>query len=85
MDDARLIMVLASDIGDILERNHPRRELEPGSGFGIPKEDTDDVADTITLVVAQILQSWLDAGSERDVTMEELGDPIRTHVKGWAV
>jgi hypothetical protein len=47
--------------------------------------NADKVAEDITLVVAEILQSWLDAGSERDVTFEDLGPAITDHVKGWAV
>jgi hypothetical protein len=82
-EDAAHIVCHATLIGDILERNHPRRTV-PG-GWGPPAEDAEDIADTITLVVAQILQAWLDAGSERDVTMEELGPHILDHVKGWCI
>lgn len=51
----------------------------------IPAEAAEPIADTITMVVAEILQAWLDAGSERDVTLEELGPSILAHVRDWAV
>lgn len=82
--DACQIVGHATMIGDLLEKNHPRVMLD-GTGCGaVPKADVKDVAGVITMVVAQILQSWLDAGSERDVTMEELGPVIEEHVDGWA-
>lgn len=55
------------------------------SGIGIvDKEHVREVAEGITEVVAEILQAWLDAGSEREVTMEDLGPVIEEHVKGWS-
>lgn len=49
----------------------------------IPADRTEEIAEAITAMVAEMLQTWLDAGSERDVTMEELWGPIYTHIKGW--
>ena len=82
-EEAAHIICHATMIGQILEHHHPTRI--DGITRGIPEEDVGEVADVITLVVAQILQSWLDAGSERDVTLEELGPHILDHVKGWTV
>lgn len=76
---------LACAIGNILERNYPA--VKPGDhdrAIAVPHAHVPAIADAITLVVADILQSWLDAGSERDVTLEELGPVIEGHVYGWA-
>jgi hypothetical protein len=80
--DGRQIVVHASTIGAILEKSHPRVEAEGATM--IAAKDVVEIADTITLVVAQILQSWLNAGSERDNTIEELGPAIEDHVRSWA-
>lgn len=64
-------------IGQVLEHNYPAFDN------GIQPEHVEEVADYITLVVAQILQAWLDAGSERDVTLEELGPHIEDHIRMW--
>jgi hypothetical protein len=71
----------ATAIGDALEREYPLEYRDSASY--VPTGGADEIADTITYVVAQILQSWLNAGSERDVTMEELGPAITDHVRGW--
>jgi len=80
-EQAAWIVNHASAIGEILANDAP-----PDTSLGyptIPDDRADEIADSITLVVAQILQSWLDAGSERENTVEELGDPIREHVRSW--
>lgn len=71
----------ARAIGDLLEATYPTVRID--SARLIPHQYTEEVATAITLVVAEILQSWLDAGSERDVTIEELGEPMIAHVFGW--
>lgn len=75
----------ATAIGNLLAKEYPA-VAAPGAnhkGF-IPADGVVHVADEITLVIAEIIQSWLDAGSERDVTMEELGQSIEDHVAGWS-
>lgn len=86
-EDANAIVAHASHIGDLIEKYHPAVHLPGLPEHGpraIPRADVDEISDVITMVVAQILQSWLNAGSERDVTYEELGPEIRTHLIGWA-
>lgn len=82
------VIKMAQEIGDILESEFPAIQTgddpDDQTCRMIPGEHVDEISDYITLVVAQILQGWLNAGSERDVTIEELTDPIREHVKGWA-
>jgi uncharacterized protein YicC (UPF0701 family) len=79
----------AAEIGWRMERKWPARsaidpaELAEGDIGLIPAEASEEVAEIITDVVAEILQAWLNAGSERDVTGEELGPVILEHVKGW--
>jgi hypothetical protein len=76
------VVAFAAAIGNILVRHYPAPDLEHGS---IPADNAEAISDYITLVVAEILQAWLDAGSEREVTLEELFGPIYDHVKGWVV
>lgn len=80
--DHGLIDARARDIGRILERNFPT--VTHDGANAIPYHAIQPVAHEITLVVANILQAWLDAGSERDVTLEELYSPIEDHVRDWA-
>lgn len=56
-----------------------------GVAQGIREDAVDAIADELTSMIAEILQAYLDAGSERDVTHEELGPAIRDHVAGWTV
>jgi len=77
MPDLNVMMARAHRIGNDLATEFPPVDR------AIPAEAVTTIADTITLIVAEILQSWIDAGSERDVTMEELGPAIEAHVRGW--
>jgi hypothetical protein len=83
------ILAQAGCIGEMLVEAFPARsaidptELADGGIGLIPAEASEEVAEIITDVVAEILQAWLNAGSERDVTGEELGPVILEHVKGW--
>ena len=45
----------------------------------------DTISEHLTGFIAEVLQAWLDAGSERDVTLENLYDPIHKEVGSWAV
>lgn len=74
----------AQRIGDLLQEMFPVPDPSPVDCPCIPKEHAEVIAETLTAVIAEILQSWLDAGSERDSTMEELFDPIHAHLRGWA-
>ena len=81
MDDMamhQLIYDEASKIGEALVELYP-----PNTKMLVPAQHTPAIADQITYLVAEILQSYLDAGSERENTMEELGPVIEAHVKGW--
>lgn len=49
----------------------------------VPSEHLDAITEEVTLVVAEIIQAWIDAGSERDAVMEELSPHIRNELKGW--
>jgi hypothetical protein len=76
---------MAACIGYMLEDAFPApKDWDAVTKFPIHAEHVDAISDYITLVVAEILQAWLDAGSERDVTLEELGPHITDHVKGWS-
>jgi hypothetical protein len=73
------IIELANKIGELLVKQYPPN---PGT-LGVPSQHAVFVSNDITAVVAEILQSYLDAGSERDVTIEELGPAIEAHVQSW--
>lgn len=73
----------AERMGHHLEFIFPQRITDGQPG--IPQEYVDDITDHITLYIAEILQAWLDAGSERENTQEELYTPIRDHIATWAV
>jgi len=78
--NSNIIVEHATAIGDELVKAYP---AERNDFPVVPAQHAEAIADTITLVVAVILQAWLDAGSERDVTLEELGPAILEHVKDW--
>jgi hypothetical protein len=87
------VLRLAGDIGKLLEEGYPTvwvgeritDRVAEGEGCPmIPGEHYKDVAEMVTAVVAEIIQAWLDAGSEREVTLEELGPEIEEHIKGWS-
>jgi galactitol-specific phosphotransferase system IIC component len=80
--DSNLIISHASVIGNHLANVFPS-VMSDGAQL-IPANAVTPVADVITLVVAEILQAWLNAGSERDVTLEELGPAIEAHVRDWS-
>ena len=90
--NSNTIIAHAKAIGDELERTYPAAHTTVTKVSGmdyeytyphVPAEHAEAIADHIALVVAEILQSWLDAGSERDSTLEDLGPAILNHVKGW--
>jgi hypothetical protein len=54
-----------------------------GNGL-VNKEYVAAVAEGITSVISEILQAWLDAGSEREATDEEMGPVIESWVRGWS-
>lgn len=95
--DAR-VLFMAGEIGTMLAKEHGRVSAIDGhvmltqdgrdglweNGPGaIPPGAGEAVADAIVSVVAEILQAWLDAGSEREVTDEQIGECITDHVLGW--
>ena len=83
-EEACWIVNHATAIGQLLEKHHPRTYDGIQNGF-TNIEDADEVAGCVTLAVAQILQVWLDAGSERENTIEELGPAIQEHFRSWVV
>jgi hypothetical protein len=70
---------LAQQTGTVLESAYPAVDR------AIPNDATDAIAEHLTGFIAEVLQSWLDAGSERDVTLENLFDPIHREVASWSV
>jgi hypothetical protein len=70
---------LATETGTVLESAYP------AVNRAIPNEAVDSVSEHLTGFIAEVLQAWLDAGSERDATIEALYDPIRREVSSWSV
>lgn len=84
---------MAGEIGDLLRHIHgaapmlgwdDAEELALSGGTALLPGDGSKVADDIVLLVAEMLQAWLDAGSEREVTEEEIGEAMRDHCRGWS-
>lgn len=72
-------------IGDALAEKHGI-DYPDGADLGaIPTDKVDAIAEDILTVIAEILQSWINAGSERDVTMENdaLLAALTEEVRGW--
>lgn len=53
----------------------------------IPQSAVDPMTDIVVGLVAELVQGYIDAGSERDVTMEDdkLREGIRQHFQAWVV
>jgi hypothetical protein len=67
-------------IADILSTRYPqdyRVRMIPYAACGA-------IAEQLTMVIAEVIQAWIDAGSERDVTLEELTPIIERHLVGWS-
>lgn len=58
--------------------------MDPEHPQAIPFEKVEHLGMVLTSIIGEVLQAWLDAGSERDVTSEELTQPITEHVWGWS-
>lgn len=58
----------------------------PPDGQLVPVTAIDALAEMFQVAIAEAIQSWIDAGSERDVTMEneELFRVIRSELHGWS-
>lgn len=74
------VLELASEIGGIASSSYPSPTSSPQS---MPKEHIDAISELVIDVVCRIEQAWLNAGSERDVTIDNLGPHIEEHMKGW--
>lgn len=74
-------------ITEVLVDQYGKANTETGKpdpdGQGIPQSAVEDLTEILVSFAANLIQGWLDAGSERDVTYEELEGPIRQHIAGW--
>lgn len=79
IDAARLI-------GNELERTYPAVDNPDVGAPAIPAEAVEDITETLQLVIAEVIQAWIDAGSEREVTLEcePLYLALRNHLYGWS-
>lgn len=72
-------------IADILSKRYPAVPHRMDDSIPtIPSKYCEAIATQLTMVVAEVIQSWIDAGSERDVTLEELQPEIEKHLIGWS-
>jgi hypothetical protein len=62
----------------------PRVEID-GARL-IPADHLADITEMLVLAIAEAIQPWIDAGSERDAVMEneELHAVILEELKGWS-
>lgn len=88
--DANLAQQLASKAAEaVWERmvaHYPPVNLGPeqGGADAVPNEGVQFVSAIITSFAAELLQAYLDAGSERDATHECLGPYVEAEVWGWS-
>jgi DNA-binding ferritin-like protein len=66
-------------IADALYAKYP-----PNQPMLVPHQHVEALAADLTLLIAEILQAWVDAGSERDAVMEDLLPHIEAEVHGWS-
>jgi len=70
----------AAEVGEILLERYPVTEVD-----SIPAEGAEVIADVLTMFIAEVVQCYINAGSEREVTLEELGPVIEEHIKSWVL
>lgn len=79
---------LGSLIGYVMESQAPAVPYaEDSPPVAIPSDKVEEIVDGFTIVIAEALQAWLDAGSEREVTYENeaLHEALTQEVLGWAM
>jgi hypothetical protein len=75
----------ADQIAKVLTAQYPPVPVpdSPHQGM-VPAEGIENIAWALTEVVAQVLQSYLNAGSESDAIHEGLGERMEQEVKDWS-
>lgn len=85
VDAARHAAISAADlVGKVIEERIPQESGSLSHGF-VPDRAVEPLTDAIVTFAAELLQTYLDAGSERDVTDEDLRPTIEKHVKEWTL
>lgn len=81
-----LMRELGHVVGHILATAVPPVEIDGGPQEGIPAEFLNDLTECLMIFHAEVVQSWIDAGSEREVTMEDEGLflAIKASLHGWS-
>jgi hypothetical protein len=82
-----LFRVMGSAIGIILREEYPPVTLPQMTvPQAIPKEAIVPMVEGFQILIAEFIQAWIDAGSEREVTMENdnLFEAIRDELLGWS-
>lgn len=76
---------IGHDLGETLATNYPAVQHPDNLGC-VPAAHLDALTDHLLVMLAETIQSWIHAGSERDVTIsdEELYIAIRNHLKEWS-
>lgn len=74
-----------TDILKIEEGYQIRKKSKFPNGHSIPKEVVPLLTHTMVGIIAELIQEYIDAGSEREVTFEneELYKAIYTEFQGW--
>jgi hypothetical protein len=60
--------------------SHPTQDGRPC----IPGKYVPQIADELTSIIANVVASYLDAGSERDAVQESLGPVIEAELHSWS-
>lgn len=82
-----LFRIIGGALGMVLREEYPPVTLPQMTvPQAIPVEAIVPMVEGFQILIAEFIQAWIDAGSEREVTMEndELFEAIRNELLGWS-
>lgn len=84
-ETATYLSICGHNVGDALARQFPPLH-HPTNGPCIPFNHLDAITEGFMLVIAEAIQSWIDAGSEREAVMEaeDLHAAIHDELRSWS-
>lgn len=73
-------------MGTCLESEYNAVRLPGSTAMGISQHDVEAITEGVMIAIAEALQVWIDAGSEREAVMENesLRAAIQAEVHGWS-
>lgn len=73
-------------INDALQAEYPPVEINTPEHIGpcIPQQHVTAIAEELTFIIAHVVASYIDAGSERDAVMENLTPYVEHELRQWS-